>query len=438
MIAPKVQYAKSGEVHIAFQLFGTGDLNLVLVPGWTSNLDLWWDNPHAAAWLRRMGEYAKIVIFDKRGTGLSDPTGNAPAMDHRMDDIRAVMDAAGFGSAAVLGWSEGGTLSALFAASHPERCQALVLLEAFARFRSWFPTDEALERFFRYVETKWGTGESFTNFSPSMAGDRSYQAWWARRERSSASPATAVKLMKLNSIIDVSGILPSVNVPTLVVHRTGDAVVGVDGGRDLAALIPGAEMFEIEGEDHAPWTGDGLDAIAAKVQEFLTGTSPAPAIDRVLATILFTDIAGSTARTEMMGDRNWKRLLNTHNELVRAELLTFGGREIKTTGDGFLAIFDRPARAVHAALGIIGNTKAIGVDVRAGVHIGEVQLEGGDISGIAVNLAARTMEKANPGDCLVTRTVKDLVAGSDLTFKERGSFALKGISEQMPLFSASG
>jgi pimeloyl-ACP methyl ester carboxylesterase len=437
MAAPKINYARSGDVHVAYQVFGSGPVNLVLVPGWTSNLDMWWDNPKPAAWLRRLGEFAQIIVFDKRGTGLSDPTGNAPGMDQRMDDIRAVMDAAGIENAAVLGWSEGGTLAALFAASHPERCRALVLVEAFARFRSWFPTEADLDQFYQYVERKWGTGESYSNFSPSMGGDQNYQSWWARRERLSASPGTAIKLMQLNCMIDVSPILPSVNVPTLVVHRTDDLIVNIEGGRELASLIPGAELFELPGKDHAPWTGPGLEEIASKIQEFLTGTKPAPIIDRVLATILFTDIAGSTAHTEKLGDRNWQRLLNTHNEIVRREIENFGGREIKTMGDGFLAIFDRPARAVHSSLAIIEKVKAIGLDVRAGIHIGEVQIAAGDISGIAVNLAARTIEKANSGECFVTRTVKDLVAGADLVFTQRGSFALKGISEEMPLFSAS-
>jgi class 3 adenylate cyclase len=384
-----------------------------------------------------MGEYARVVIFDKRGTGLSDGGENVPGMDQRMDDIRAVMDAAGVENSAVLGWSEGGTLAALFAASHPDRCRALVLQEAFARFHSWYPSGAELEKFYEYVEKKWGTGESYRDFSPSMEGDRNYQAWWARRERSSASPGTAIKLMKLNSAINASGILASVSVPTLIVHRTGDPIVGIEGGRELAALIPNAELYEIAGNDHTPWTGEGLDRIAARIQEFLTGTKPKPVIDRVLATVLFTDIAGSTALAAEMGDRRWKRLLDRHNEVAREELGNFRGREIKTTGDGFLAVFDGPARAVHAALAIIENVKPIGLEVRAGVHIGEIQMADGDVSGIAVNLAARTLEQAGASECLVSRTVKDLVAGSDLAFQPKGPHLLKGIPEEVVLFAAT-
>ena len=354
-----------------------------------------------------------------------------------MDDIRAVMDAAGMDRAAVLGWSEGGTLSALFAASHPERCQSLVLQGAFARFQSWLPDQAALDSFFSYVNAKWGSGESYASYCPAMAGDEVYREWWGRRERSSASPSSAIKLMQLNSAIDASAIMPTVNVPTLVVHRTGDQIVDFQGGRELARLIPNAELAEIPGSDHVPWTGDGLEAIASKIQEFLTGAKPAPALNRVLATILFTDIASSTEKAEALGDKNWKDLLNRHNALARQQFSKFRGKEIKATGDGFLAMFDAPARAVHAALSLIDDAKAIGLRIRAGVHIGEVQIEADDITGIAVNVAARTMDQASGGNCLITRTVKDLVAGSELNFELQGTHHLKGLSEEVILYTAS-
>ena len=252
METPRTYYAKSGDVHVAYQAFGDGDIDLVLVPGWTSHLDVWWDSQVSSSWLQRMGEYARVLVFDKRGTGLSDRSDTVPGLDERMDDIRAVMDHAGCQSAAVLGWSEGGTLAALFAASHPDRCSALVLQGAFAKFESWFPSDRELQEFFSYVENSWGTGTSYPKYSPSMTGDSRYHAWWARRERSGASPGLAVKLMQLNSAIDASAILPSVAVPTLVIHRSSDLVVDIDGGRQLANLIPNAELYEVPGTDHTP------------------------------------------------------------------------------------------------------------------------------------------------------------------------------------------
>ena len=348
MELPNTLYAKSGDVYVAYQVFGNGSIDLVLVPGWISNLDIAWNSPASANWLRRMGRFARVVIFDKRGTGLSDRGDSAPGMDERMDDIRAVMDAAGIQRAAVLGWSEGGSLAALFAASHPDRCQALVLQNAFAKFTFLFPTEYDLNVFFEYVREKWGTGSSYAKFSPSREGDQAYRSWWARRERSGASPSTAIALMRLASEIDVSGILPSVQVPTLVVHRSEDCVVDIEGGRQLAKLIPNAKFFEIPGVDHTPWTGEYLDEIADKIEEFLTGFKPTAILDRVLATVLFTDIVGSTELVETHGDRRWRQLLNEHDEIVRRELKRFRGREVKSLGDGFLATFDGPARAAPA------------------------------------------------------------------------------------------
>jgi class 3 adenylate cyclase len=437
MDAPRTFYAKSGDVHVAYQVFGDGDFDLVLVPGWTSHLDLWWDNRETSNWLRRLGSYARVVLFDKRGTGLSDRSENAPRMDERMDDIRAVMDDAKIDRAAVLGWSEGGTLAALFAASHPDRSLALVLQGAFAKFESWIPTDEDLQEFFAYVEQSWGSGLSYSKYCSSMTGDARYQGWWARRERSSASPGAAIKLMRLNSAIDASAILPSVSVPTLVVHRTGDSIVDIDGGRQLAALIPNSEFFEVAGEDHVPWTGEHLDKIADRIQEFLTGTKSMPLVNRVLATVLFTDIAGSTEQAEKLGDLKWKRMLEKHDEVVGSELDRFRGNQVKSLGDGILATFDGPARAVYAALSMIEGVLPLGLELRAGVHIGEIQIEPEDISGLAVHLAARIVGIAAPGECLASRTVRDLTAGSELNFTSRGTEMLKGITEPVEVFTVS-
>ena len=437
MRSPAIHYAKSGNVHVAYQVFGSGTMDLVFVPGWISHLDFWWDSPVTASWFERLARFSRVILFDKRGTGLSDRIGGLPSMDQRMDDIRAVMDAAESKRAAVLGISEGGSLAALFAASHPNQCQALVLYGAFAKFASWFPTEGDLDAFFKYVREKWGSGENMAKFSPSCRDDQHYRHWWARRERASASPSSAIALMQMNSEIDISAILPSVQVPTLVIHRSRDAVVDINGGRQLAALIPNAQFFEASGADHAPWTGENVDVIAERIEEFLTGSKPSASFDRVLATIVFTDIVASTELAESLGDRRWKALLSAHDDIVRRELNSFRGKEIKSLGDGFLATFDGPARAARCALSIIDAVRSLGIEIRAGVHTGEIELQEADVRGVAVHIAARIAGQAAAGECLVSRTVNDLVAGAELKFTERGKHYLKGLAEPMDLSSAS-
>ncbi len=437
MDLPATHYAKSGDVCVAYQIFGGGPIDLVFVPGWISHLDLWWDSPITAGWLERFGRFARVIMFDKRGTGLSDRDCGLPGVDQRMDDIRAVMDAAGSNRAAILGISEGGSLAALFAASHPDRCQALVLHGAFAKFTSWFPTQDELDAFFDYVREKWGSGDNMALFSQSRKEDQAYRMWWGRRERAAASPSTALALIKMNSEIDISGILPAVRVPTLVIHRSNDTVVDIDGGRQLATLIPHAQFLESPGKDHTPWTGDDVDALAESIEEFLTGSKPVVSIDRVLATVLFTDIVASTERAQSLGDRRWKALLSAHDDIVRRELIRFRGNEVKTLGDGFLATFDGPARATYCALSVIEAVRSLGIEIRAGVHTGEVELQETDVRGLAVHIAARIAAKAAAGECLVSRTVNDLVAGADLKFTERGKQELKGLAEPMDLFGAS-
>lgn len=438
MDLPATHYAKSGDVCVAYQIFGGGPIDLVFVPGWISHLDLWWDSPVTAGWLERFGRFARVIMFDKRGTGLSDRDCGLPSVDQRMDDIRAVMDAAGSNRAAILGISEGGSLAALFAASHPDRCQALVLHGAFAKFTSWFPTQDELDAFFDYVREKWGSGDNMALFSQSRKEDQAYRMWWGRRERAAASPSTAIALMKMNSEIDISGILPAVRVPTLVIHRSNDTVVDIDGGRQLATLIPHAQFLESPGKDHTPWTGDDVDALAERIEEFLTGSKPAERSDRVLATVLFTDIVESTARAEALGDRRWRDLLEAHNKVVRAELERFRGSEVRFTGDGFLTTFDGPARAIRCGLAIAEGVRPLGIDVRIGLHTGEVNFSGGDVHGIAVHIAARVAALSGAGETLVSRTVKDLVAGSGISFKDFGIHALKGIPEEWQLFRAIG
>jgi len=434
---PSTRYAKSGDIHVAYQVFGEGDIDLVFVPGFISNVENYWEEPSFARWLRKLTTFARVITFDKRGTGLSDRVEVLPTMDERMDDVRAVMDAAGSQRAAVFGLSEGGSLATLFAAHYPERCRALVLCGAFARFSSWFPTAEKLDAFYNYVEKDWGTGSNIAAWAPAKKDDPAFREWWARRERVSASPAAVVALMRMNSMIDISGILPCVRVPTLVIHRTQDPVVNVEGGRQLATSIPNARLLELPGINHLPYLGDDVDQIFNEVTEFLTGAKPAAGGERILATVLLTDIVDSTKQAEAIGDRRWRELLDSHNSVFRRELARFRGTEVKTLGDGFLATFDGPGRAIHCSLALIAALRSLGIEIRAGLHTGEVDVSENDVRGIAVHVAARVAALAQPSECLVTRTVKDLVAGAEIRFTERGKHDLKGLAEAIDLFAAA-
>jgi len=433
---PVTQYAKSGDVHVAYQAFGDGPINLVMVPGFVSNIENYWDQPDLARFLNRLGSYARVVTFDKRGTGMSDRVAKLPGLDQRMDDLRAVMDAAGMEQAALLGVSEGAPLSVLFAATYPDRCRALVLYGSFSRFSYWFPTEAALDNFFGYVEQSWGTGASLQRFAPSRANDASFQRWWGRNERLGASPAAVTALMRMNSQIDITGILPAVRVPTLVIHRTGDKTVNVEGGREMAARIPGARLIELPGIDHIFYVGESADKISEAIEEFLTGSRTAATADRVLATVLFTDIVDSTQTAATLGDQRWRDLLEDHHATIRRNLVRFRGHEVKTTGDGFLATFDGPARGVRCAHAIAQEIKSLGVEIRAGLHTGECEMIGDDVGGIAVHIGARVAALARAGEVLVSSTVKDLVAGSGLRFRERGTYPLKGIPGDWHIFAA--
>ncbi len=433
---PVTQYAKSGDVHIAYQAFGDGPVNLVMVPGFVSNIENYWDQPDFARFLGRLASYARVVIFDKRGTGMSDRVAELPGLEQRMDDLRAVMDAAGMQQAALLGISEGAPLSILFAATYPDRCRALMLYGSFSRFSYWFPTEQALEAFFGYVEQAWGTGGSLQKFAPSRASDAAFQRWWGRNERLGASPAAVKALMRMNSQIDISGILPAVRVPTLVIHRSGDQTVSVEGGRDVAAHIPGARLFELPGADHIFYVGENANEIADAIEEFLTGSRAPVPVDRVLATVLFTDIVGSTERAAALGDQRWRDILDSHHATIRRNLTRFRGHEIKTTGDGFLATFDGPARGVRCACAIAEEIRPLGIEVRAGLHTGECEIIGDDVGGIAVHIGARVAALAGASEVLVSGTVKDLVAGSGLRFGDRGIQSLKGIPGDWRIFSA--
>ncbi len=367
MAMPVTRYAKSGDVHVAYQIFGSGPIDLVFVPGFVSHIENYWDHPDLARWLLRLASFARVAMFDKRGTGLSDRVSEFPSLDLRMDDARAVMDAAGIERAALLGISEGGPMAALFAATYPQRCQGLVLYGSFARSSSWLSV-EGLETYLRYVAKAWGSGRSLPMFAPSRQNDLALQQCWGRFERLGASPAVAIAVMQMLTQIDVSDILSSVHVPTLVIHCTGDPLINVQSGRFLADHIPGARLLELPGHDHLFFIHE---QIGDAIEEFLTGAVSVSESDRILATVLFTDIVGSTEKAAAIGDRRWRDLLESHHSAVRRNLDRFRGREVKTTGDGFLAVFDGPARGVRCACAIADEIRPLGIEVRAGLHTGE-------------------------------------------------------------------
>jgi len=435
----ETKYAKSGETYIAYQSFGSGPIKVVFVPGWVSHLDYAWEEPHFAHFLERLGSFAQVVWFDKRGTGLSDRVAGLPILEERMDDVRVVMDQAGFERAALLGMSEGGSMCGLFAATYPERTTALVLYGAFAkRVRAedypWAPTAEARQAWIDSLAEGWGEGAELETLAPSVAHDAAFARWFASYGRMAATPTAAIALARMNSGIDIRGILPAIHVPTLVIHRTGDRDVDVENGRYLARNIPGARFLELDGEDHVWWVGDS-DGVLAEIQEFLTGSRPPPEVDRQLMTVLFTDIVGSTEKATAMGDRAWRDLLVAHNGAIRRELSRYRGREIKTTGDGFLATFDGPARSLQCARAIRTAVAGLGLSLRIGVHTGECEILGADVGGVGVHLAARVMSEAAPGEILVSGTVRDLVSGSGVEFQDRGRRTLKGFPGTWPLLA---
>ena len=438
---PKTQYARSGDLHIAYQVTGSGPLDLVVVPGFVSHLEYQWEHPWSRRYCERLASFSRLIRFDKRGTGLSDRVGNIPTLEQRMDDVRAVMDAVGSERAALLGGSEGGPMAILFAATYPERTSALVLYGSYAR-RPWAPdhpfgvTEQEWHAMIETIEKTWGEAGQPDARAPSAAGDPGYRQWWSTYQRLAASPGAAVAVMQMNKDIDVRPILPAIRVPTLVVHRMGDRVIRVEQARYLAQHIPGARLVEVPGDDHAPWVGD-MDVILDEVEEFLTGTRHEADTDRVLATVLFTDIVGSTERAATLGDRKWRDVLDGYYALARRELVRFRGREIDTAGDGFFAAFDGPARAIRCAEAITAGVTPLGIGIRAGLHTGECEVMGDKVGGIAVHIGARVAGLAKPGEVLVSSTVKDLVAGSGLAFAERGIHTLKGVPGEWRLFAVS-
>jgi pimeloyl-ACP methyl ester carboxylesterase len=440
MSGGEVRYAKSAGVNIAYQVTGGGPLDLVLVAGFVSHLEVDWEEPRSAHFLDRLGSFARLIRFDKRGTGLSDRPGGLPDLETRMDDVRAVMDAAGSERAALFGYSEGGPMCALFAATYPERTTALVLYGSYAKRVDpdddypWAPTRENRLAESARIEQEWGAESDISTIAPSA--DVALTAWWSARARASASPGAARDLILMNASIDVRPILPTIRVPTLVLHRVGDADARVDEGRYIAGRIRGARFVELAGGDHLPWVDP--DQIVDEVEEFLTGVRSGPAPDRVLATVVFTDIVDSTGLASAMGDLRWRELLERHRVLVRRETRRFGGHEVDTAGDGTLARFDGPARAVRAGRAIVAATGGLGIEVRVGIHTGEVEISNGDLTGIAVHIGARIGSAAGSGEVLVSSTVKDLVVGSGLEFEDRGEVELRGVPGTWRLYAAVG
>jgi len=435
--APATRYARSGDVSIAYQVVGEGP-DVVLIPGWVSHVEEAWDEPSYARFLERLRSFCRLILFDRRGTGLSDRVAELPMLEVRMDDIRVVMEAAGARRATLFGISEGGPLAMLFAATHPERTTSLVLYGTFAR-GSWHPdypwrwTLEQWEEALAYIGRNWGTGKVAAVLAPSIASDPKLVAAWGRFERMCVSPGSALALLRMSVECDVRHVLPAIHAPTLVLQRTGDQITTVPGARYIADRVAGARYVELPGVDHFPWIGD-YDAVLDEVQEFVTGARAVPHADRVLATVLFVDIASSTSRLAEIGDRAWSELLGRFRETVRDELDRFRGREIDTAGDSFLATFDGPARAVRCATAIRDAVSDLGLAVRSGLHTGECEVQGGRIAGIAVHIGARVAEAAEPGEVLVSSTVKDLVAGSGLEFASRGTRTLAGVPGEWQLF----
>ena len=435
------RYARNGDVSLAYDVFGEGERDILVTFGWIGSFQSAWDDPKHTRWLERLATLGRVIMWDKRGTGLSERLApdRLPTLEERMDDMRVVMDAAGSERAVAFGISEGGSLSALFAATHPERTSALIILGGFARSLydydyEWAPALEAAEAFNESVGATWGDNAWLLKlWAPSVADDPVAQGHWNRMLVVGGTPATAIAWLRMVQDTDIRHVLPAIRVPTLVLHRAEDRIIPVEHGRYLAQHIPGARYVELPRADHLWWI-DG-DDILAEVETFLTGAIAAYEPDRVLATVMFTDIVDSTTRAAELGDRRWRDLVEAHDKLVRGRLERYRGHEVKTLGDGFLATFDGPGRAIRCASDLRDGVRALGLELRAGLHTGECEMAGDDITGIAVNIGARVGAKAEPGEVLVSQTVKDLVAGSGLAFQDRGTHELKGVPGPWRLYA---
>jgi class 3 adenylate cyclase len=439
---PSTHYVKSDDVHIAYQVMGEGSFDLLFVPGFVSNIETIWQSPEQSAFFRRLASFSRLILFDKRGTGMSDRSSQIFTLEQRMHDVQAILDAVGSKRAALFGISEGGPMSLLYTATYPDRTSALVLYGSYAK-RSWAPDypfgwkDEQWQTVLDDIEYHWGSPQSLNIAmrAPSIAGDPHTAERIASYYRASASPGAAGAILRMNREIDVRIVLPATRVPTLILHRTAEHVIDVGHARYMAQHIPGAKLIELAGEDHQPWLGD-RDTVLNEVEKFLTGKHQVLEPERVLATVLFTDIQGSTERAAALGDHSWRELLEAFYAKVREVLKQYRGREINTLGDGFLAAFDGPARAIRCAGAIRDAVRSLNLEVRCGLHTGECEVVGNDLAGIAVHTGARVAGLAAPGEVLVSQTVRDLVAGSGLSFEDRGIHALKGLPNEWRLFRA--
>jgi len=437
-----VRFAKSGDVHVAYRVVGDGEVDLVYAQGAATHLEVGWELPAFRRYCERLAEFARVILFDKRGMGMSERVPGATTLEERMDDIRAVMDAVGSERAAIIGESEGGPLAILFAAAHPERTVALILQGGEVRERKddeWPWGESTVEEFEEYtarIPELWGSGRFFAYIAPSVGDVEWGREWLGRVHVNAATPASWEAFARMAFDIDVRHVVPAINVPTLIVHAVEDRVCHVENARYLARNIVGSRYVELPGGDHVPWFEP--DQTLAEIREFLTGTRETRSSDRVLATVLFTDLVGSTARAAELGDRRWSDLVEQHHVAVRRELGRYDGDEIDTAGDGFFATFDGPARAVRCAQAVIEAVHSLGLDVRAGLHTGEVEVADGKVAGIAVNIGARVAAVAGPGEVLVSSTVRDLVAGSGLAFEERGLAELKGVPGGWRLYAVTG
>jgi class 3 adenylate cyclase len=441
---PETRYARAGDVHLAYQVMGTGQLDIVLADQWFSHMDAQWDVPPLAELRRKLAAFSRLIMFDKRGIGLSDPVPLAqlPTLEEWIEDLRVVMDAALSPRAALITNIGGAIMSLVCAAAFPDRISAQVIVDGFARFQRApdYPIGappEVVPGQLDAIEREFGRGMMIDLFARSHRGDVRLREQWARFERQSASPGSARAMVKLIYDSDVRDVLPLISVPTLVIAHRDVHLLPPPFGRYIAEHVPGARYVELPGVDNLVWAGD-QDPLVAEIQEFVTGARPAPRVSRVLSTVLFTDIVDSTVRASELGDSRWRELLAAHDGVVRAELARGGGREIKTTGDGFLATFDGPARAIRAAQAMVNSLRDIGVDIRTGIHTGEIELVGDDVAGVGVHIAARVAALAGSGETLVSSTVRDLVAGSGITFDDRGGHVLKGVDGEWRLFAVLG
>lgn len=437
---PETRYARSGDVHIAYQVVGEGPIDLVYVPTWISQFEHYWEEPRVAQFFQRLASFSRLIMFDRRGCGMSDPMPHAPSLEEQMDDVVAVMDAAGSERAAVFAQFEAGAMAALFAATHPERTTALMLYEATPR-ASWAPDyDWAMRKEDRnaYLEPgmpTWGDGSRLLALAPRSGQDPRFRRWFARLERLSASPATATALLRMHGEVDVRSVLPTIRVPTLVLHREGDQFIDARHSRHLVDNIPGARYVALPGDEALTFAG-AADELLDEIEEFLTGARPTPDSERILATVMFSDIVDSTTRAAELGDRRWRDLLESIEATVMSELRRFRGRAVKNMGDGFLATFDGPARGIRCATAIRDEARRFDLEVRSGLHTGEIEVMGDDVSGLAVHIGARVSAIAAPGEVLVSGTVKDLVVGSGIAFEDRGVRELKGVPGEWRLFAA--